>query len=714
MDHATEKSVLGNFSDVTFSYFDVQSRFFRNGEKYFVETDGPDGKLATFEIKYTFGVDPLQQYLVEFPDGRLQAFSIAWDTRPKDLGGQRWFHLYPKENIRSDDVLHWTKLNQNWNFMCSECHSTGVKKNYDAGQNRFATAWTEISVGCEACHGKGSSHVAWARDKAKWWKFGKADDPAKGLDVAFDERRNAVWRREGDILKRSVAPATLRKEVETCGLCHARRGQISEDWHPGRSLSETHLVTPITRGLYSADGQMRHDEETYNYIPFKQSAMFAAGVTCGDCHEPHSAKLRRSGDSLCLGCHVDTYAGAGHTHHEAARVEVTCASCHMPARNYMVVDRRHDHSFRIPRPDLSARLGTPNACNDCHADKSADWAASAIARWGGAGHGFQKYAAAFDAAWSSKPDSAAQLAGLVRDHDAPAVARVSALTELAPYLSPANLELARSGLSDPDPMMRIAALDMLENAPVTQIWTMVAPLLSDPVRGIRIRAASLLAAISPASLTTADRDRFERAAAEFVAAQKLNADRPEARTALGTFYAQRRLPGEAEAEYRAALRLDPRYAPVAINLADLFRQTGRDGEGSGVLRAAIEASPQDAGLHHALGLALVRARQSGQALGELRRAAELDPDLARYTFIYAIALNSAGRPQDALAVLKGNLARHPANRDTLMALVSISRDIGDPVSALDYAQRLAQIAPDDRSIAGLIDDLRRQTGPAAR
>jgi len=277
MDHATEKSVLGNFSDVTFSYFDVQSRFFRNGEKYFVETDGPDGKLATFEIKYTFGVDPLQQYLVEFPDGRLQAFSIAWDTRPKDLGGQRWFHLYPKENIRSDDVLHWTKLNQNWNFMCSECHSTGVKKNYDAGQNRFATAWTEISVGCEACHGKGSSHVAWARDKAKWWKFGKADDPAKGLDVAFDERRNAVWRREGDILKRSVAPATLRKEVETCGLCHARRGQISEDWHPGRSLSETHLVTPITRGLYSADGQMRHDEETYNYIPFKQSAMFAAG-----------------------------------------------------------------------------------------------------------------------------------------------------------------------------------------------------------------------------------------------------------------------------------------------------------------------------------------------------------------------------------------------------------------------------------------------------
>src|SRR5262249_30593476 len=127
MQHATDASVLGDFSDASFDYYHVRSRFFRKDGKFFVETDGPDGKLATFEVKYTFGVNPLQQYLIEFPDGRLQALSIAWDTRPKEQGGQRWFHLYPNEEIKHDDVLHWTKLNQNWNFMCAECHSTGVR-----------------------------------------------------------------------------------------------------------------------------------------------------------------------------------------------------------------------------------------------------------------------------------------------------------------------------------------------------------------------------------------------------------------------------------------------------------------------------------------------------------------------------------------------------------------------------------------------------------
>jgi len=711
MDHASDRSVLGDFNDASFEYYGVRSRFFRKDGKYLVETDGPDGKLATFEVKYTFGVDPLQQYLIEFLDGRLQALSIAWDSRPKEQGGQRWFHLYPNEEIKHDDVLHWTKLNQNWNFMCAGCHSTGVRKNYDAVNDRFTTRWAEISVGCEACHGQGSRHIAWVHEQRSWWPFGKDEDPKKGLLTRFDERRDVLWRidRNTGNATRNFTPALLRKEVETCGLCHARRGEFSEDWSPGRWLSDTHAVSPLARGLYEADGQMR--EEVYNYGSFKQSKMFAAGVTCSDCHEPHGAKLRASADAVCSRCHApEKYAAVSHHQHAGATPPLACASCHMPTRTYMVVDRRHDHSFRIPRPDLSVKLGTPNACNDCHTDQSAQWAAAAIERWYGPERkGFQKYPEAFHAAWTDAADTPALLSVIAADRNTPALVRASALREMAPYVSPANVDLARTGLADPDPMVRIGALDMLESVPASQIWPLVAPLLSDSDRGVRIRAAALLAPVATASQPAADRENFERAAAEFVAAQQLNADRPEARSTLGSFHARRGRAADAEAEYQAALRLSPRYAPAAINLADLYRQLGRDGEGESALRTAIASSPQDAGLHHALGLTLTRLKRYQESLGELREAAERDPDRARYAYVYAVGLHSAGHVDDAMAVLKASATRHPNDRDTLVALVSYSRNAGDFVSALEYAERLARVVPDDPSLSALIDNLRRQT-----
>jgi predicted CXXCH cytochrome family protein len=717
MQHAADKTVLGDFNDASFDHYGVHSRFFRRDGKFLVETDGADGKLATFEVKYTFGVDPLQQYLVEFPDGRLQALSLAWDSRPQYEGGQRWFHLYPDEEIKHDDVLHWTKLNQNWNFMCAECHSTGVRKNYDAANDRFATTFAEISVGCEACHGQGSAHVGWARAQQRWWPFGRSNDPKMGLAVRFDERRDIVWRRDPATGKpqRNFTPPLVRKEVETCGLCHARRGSFSEDWVPGRWLSDTHAVSALARGLYHADGQML--DEVYNYGSFKQSRMFAAGVTCGDCHEPHGAKLRAPGDGVCLQCHAaDNYAAVAHHRHETANPALACASCHMPERTYMVVDRRHDHSFRVPRPDLSVKLGTPNACNDCHRDKPAAWAAAAIETWHGPSRkGLQTYAEAFHASWTDQADAAALLAVVASDRNAPAIARASALSELGSRLSPSNMGLARTGLSDPDPMVRIGALDMLQNVPAAQLWPLVSPLLSDSNRGVRIRAAALLAAVPTASQPPADRERFERAAAEFIAAQRLNADRPEARSTLGNFFARRGRAGEAEAEYQAALRLSPQYAPAAINLADLYRSLGRDAEGESVLRTAIAASTRDAGLHHALGLALTRLKRPDDALAELRQAAELDPERARYAYVYAVALHSGGRAGEAMAALKENLARHPADRDTLLALVSFHRDAGELAAALEYAQRLARIAPDDREVAGLVRTLQgRIERPGAR
>jgi predicted CXXCH cytochrome family protein len=713
MDHATEKSVLGDFNDTTFDYYGVHSRFFRKYGKFLVETDGLDGKLATFEVKYTFGIYPLQQYLIEFPDGRIQALSIAWDSRPKEQGGQRWFHLYPNENIRYDDILHWTKLNQNWNFMCAECHSTGLRKNYDAAKNRYATTWTEISVGCEACHGRGSNHVAWARSQQNLLPFNRSKDPTKGLFATFDDRKGVVWSRDprSGKVQRNLPPNVLRKEVETCGRCHARRSEISEDWVPGRWLQQAHaIVNPLGRDVYWADGQIRDVQEPYNYVPFKQSKMFAAGVTCSDCHDPHSGKQKFAGNGVCLQCHSSqAYAVAQHSHHTQAVAGPNCVSCHMPTRMYMVIDPRHDHSMRVPRPDLSVKLGTPNACNYCHTDKPAQWAADAVKRWFGPNReGFQTYAEAFHADRTDRADAEKLLASVAADGSAPNVARASALIELAPFISPANAGLARRSLSDPDPMMRIAAMDMLVNVSPQQIWPLVAPLLSDPIRGVRIRAVNLLAAVPADRQPQADRKQFEDAAAELVAALRLNADRPEERSSLANFYARRGRAAEAEAEYKAALRLSQQFTPAAVNLADLYRRLGRDGDGESTLRKAIALSPADASLRYSLGLTLTRMKKPDEAIRELRRAYDLEPNGARYSYVYAVALQSAGRRDEAMTVLKKSLAAHPNDRDTLSALVAYSRDNGDIRGALTYANQLAQLSRDNPGLRALIKDLKGQ------
>ncbi|RQH10975.1 tetratricopeptide repeat protein [Bradyrhizobium sp. RP6] len=701
MDHATAQSVRGDFNNATFDYAGTRSRFFRREGKFLVETDGSDGKLATFEVKYAFGIDPLQQYLIEFPDGRVQALSIAWDTRPKEQGGQRWFHLYPESAITSSDSLHWTKLNQNWNFMCAECHSTNVHKGYNADKDRFATTFSEIGVGCEACHGAGSRHVAWAHGKPA------AREADNGLLVRFDERTGITWSASAGTLTpaRSAPAPALRKEVETCGRCHARRGQLSEDWTPGQPLSDTHRVSLLDRQRFHADGQMRDDEETYNYAPFKQSRMFAKGVTCSDCHDPHSATLKAPADGVCSQCHAPAkYESAAHRHHANVSPPLGCPSCHMPERRYMVVDRRHDHGFRIPRPDLSVQTGAPNACNDCHRDKPAAWAADQIKGWFGAERrGHQTYVRAFHAAWSGAADAQAQLAAIAESAGVPGIVRASALAELPEPI----LDLVRHGLSDPDPLVRLGALDRLEGVPADQLWPLASPRLDDAVRGVRIRAAELLAVLPAARQPAVDRARFTRAAAEFIAAQKLNADRPDSRTALGNFFLRQANPGAAEAEYRAALRLDPSFAAAAVNLSDLYRQLGLDSDGEKVLREALSASAQDPSLHHALGLTLVRLKRSEEALDELHRAASLDPGQIRYAYVYAVGLNGMGRHDDALSVLNQSLREHPNNPELLSAALNVSREKGDIAAALGYAERLALLRPDDPRLTNLIRELKR-------
>jgi Flp pilus assembly protein TadD len=713
MQKAEDATVLGNFNDAQFTYFGVTSHFFRRNGRFFVNTNGRDGEMADFEIAYTFGVFPLQQYLIGFPDGRLQALSIAWDARSKDAGGQRWFHLYPDQPIHHGEVLHWTGLNQNWNFMCAECHATDVHKNYDAAGDRFHTTWSELGVACEACHGPGSRHVAWAEHKDNHSGVANTTEQGKGLVAAFHERAGVTWaidQQSGQVRRSSLQ--ALRPELETCGRCHARRAELAEDWLPGRSLSSTHLVSLLERGLYHDDGQI--EDEVYEYGSFRQSKMFANGVTCSDCHDPHSLERRASGDGVCLQCHsADRYATAKHHFHAAASPPLGCSACHMPSRTYMGVDVRHDHSFRVPRPDLSATLGTPNACNDCHKDRTATWAVDAIERWYGTERkGFQNFAAALHDARQESPDAGKLLDLVMKDPRTTAIARATALVEMAPYLTPAlGIELRR-GLADADPLVRLGALRGLDGISPNRRWALANQLLDDPARAVRVEATSFLAETPLDSLPLAERQRFERAAQEYVGIQRFNADRPEARVTLGAFFARRGRTAEAEVEYRAAIRLAPNFVQAYVNLADLYRGLGRDSDSEATLRQALSIAPDDAAVSHALGLALVRQRRLSEALPLLAKAAALDLHQSRYAYVYAVALNSSGQREEALRVLKESHLRHKADRGTIAALISFERDAGDRVAALKYAEALAELAPGDPTVTQLIDELHQNDGRA--
>ncbi len=697
MQPAGPETVSGNFDDARAEHFGTRARFFRKDGRFIVDTEGADGKPAEFVVDYAFGIEPLQQYLTTFPDGRVQVLPFAWVTTP---GQERWIHLHPDEPVPPGDALHWTGPGQNWNFMCADCHSTSVRKGYDAATNRFATTFSEISVGCEACHGKAAGHVAWAttgRPEATPQKgfasvAPRRTSPDRTPDPATGSPSRGVSRPVGD-------------EVETCGTCHARRGRFAEDHGPGRPLADSFRPVFLTPDLFEADGQMR--DEVFNDSSFRQSKMYAKGVVCSDCHDPHGGKLKAAGADVCAQCHApEKFARAEHTGHAPGPNAPDCIGCHMPKRTYMVVDVRHDHGFRVPRPDLSVSIGVSNTCTDCHRDKPAVWAARAIEGWHGpVRKGFQTYAPAFHAAAVDDPTARDLLLRVVADADTPAVARATALVFLRGRPSAAVEAALRDGLADPDPMVRIAALEAHEGRPADERRRRASPLFSDPVRAVRLQAAALAPEGPPPEADATDRRAFAAAASEYVAALQFNADRPEARADLGRFYRRQGKTAEAEREYLAALALGFTIGP-RIDLADLYRETGRDGDAEALLRRTIAEAPDAAAAHHALGLVLIRMKRYAEASDFLRRAAELDPTRPRYAFVYATALDALGRKAEALTVLEKAAAVRPANIELITALLQHALAARDLERALPLAERLSGLQPDDASLARLSERLR--------
>ncbi|HEY6355687.1 MAG TPA: cytochrome c3 family protein, partial [Burkholderiaceae bacterium] len=521
MTTASASTVRGNFNDVEFEHHGVTSRFFRRGDAFVVRTDGPDGKLADFEIAYTFGVEPLQQYLIAMPGGRLQPSQIAWD-----VPGKRWFQLLPDERAPPGDVLHWTGRYQTANTMCIECHTTAFEKRYDPVTDTFASRWAEPNVSCQSCHGPGARHVQWARNKGDGRATPTGPDANKGLSVDFKTLGS-------------------RGQVDVCAACHSRRSDLDALPLPGASRLDNYLPALLNAGLYHADGQQL--DEVYVDGSFRQSKMYRKGVACSNCHDVHTGKTRLAGNALCTQCHQTTanpaFASAAgsfdtpaHHFHKDGSAGAQCVSCHMPSKTYMRVQGRPDHSLRVPRPDLTVKIGTPNACTSCHADRSPQWAAAAVVKlYGPKRRDEAHYGEVFAAARAGRPLASEALARLSIDpHSAPIV-RATALASLR-FEPAVGVDERTAATRDADGEVRAAAAESLEGAPAAQRIEALAPLLHDPLKAVRIAAARSLLTVPSDRLGSDVRPAFDAALAEYVAAQSVALDMPGSRLNLAVVY----------------------------------------------------------------------------------------------------------------------------------------------------------------------------------
>ena len=673
MDVASESTVVGDFANAVFQHGDVTSEFYRRDDKYYVRTEGPGGEVGEFEVAYTFGIEPLQQYLIPFPGGRLQSLSTAWDV---DRG--EWFFLYPDQDIPPDDWLHWTRGGQNWNGMCAECHSTNLVKGYDSDAKTFSTTWSEIDVSCEACHGPGSRHVDWAELPPM------ARPPSDNYELVI-----------------TTADITARQQVELCAPCHSRRSELGDYDHRGLELLDSQLPAVLREGLYHPDGQIL--EEVYVYGSFVQSKMYRNEVRCSDCHDVHSLQLVEEGNRLCLQCHRgDTYDSyEHHFHQEVYQGEPSdgalCVKCHMAEQPFMVVDWRADHSIRLPRPDLTLEIGTPNACSQsgCHDDQTAEWSARYYRQWYGEAKKphFGTIIAAGREGRRNARDDLIRLAG---DELYPAIVRATALTLLASYPSAESTAAFNRALADEEALLRRTALSGLSASTAEAYVELVTPLLFDPVKAVRLEAATRLAGTPAEMLEQYQQDALAETLTEYRETMGYSLDFAHAGYNLGNLYSRLGDARSAERYYLSAIEIDDLFYPAKMNLGILYNSTGRNTEAERVFREVMEADPEEFEVAYLLGLLLAELDRIDEAVEFLGIASDGLPARSRAHYNYGLALQALGRLVEAERPLLKALENEPGEYDYLFALADHYVNRGEWRRALIVADRMIVAQPENR------------------
>jgi len=645
MRHADAQSVLGDFNDHTFTFNGKPNRFYRKGEEYWVNIQGPDDEWHDYKISYTFAWDPLQQYMVEFEDGRVQLIPFAWDSRTKEEGGQLWFHLYP--DTTPTDEFYWTNTGQNWNFMCADCHSTNLEKNYDAKANTYSTTWSEINVGCEACHGPASEHVELAKQAEK-----SGNTIASANHYGFDRDLGMAvkeWVYEEGHSTLQPKDIAMTHQVQTCAQCHSRRTQLNESAdHVKGSFLDKYRLSLITPELYYHDGQI-YDED-YVYGSFLQSAMAEKGVTCTNCHDPHTAELKIPEEAVCAQCHIASdYMPENHTFHEANTEASQCTTCHMPETTYMQVDPRRDHSWHVPRPDLSQHINTPNVCTSCHEDETNQWADQKIGEWfrNSKYRNQQHFAVAFYADSIGHRGAPDALAYSSQDSSLSDIIRASALERMGGNTGQNTLvSLARAVKHESD-MIRLGAVAGSSGYEFSDRWQILEPLLTDPVLSVRAEAGAALVRHYP-EMNPLQRDKIKQPLEDYMAIQRFNADRGFGRTNLANVYRALGETGKAITSYQKAIEIEPYFENSYANLADLYRAQGNDKKALETLMAGIEAQPKSSALPYSAGLAWLRVGDGDKANQYLKRAAETAEHNPQYWYVYGLALEKS----DILAASK--------------------------------------------------------------